>query len=65
MLRLFLSQLELHRLPIVSMGIFLCIFLFVLLRVLRRGRDGYRRTASLPLDDGPVASVARIDHGHR
>ena len=62
MLRQFLSQLELHRLPIVSMGIFLGIFLFVLLRVLRRGRDGYHRTASLPLDDGPIT---RIDHGDR
>jgi hypothetical protein len=65
MLRQFLSQFELHRLPIVSMGIFLCIFLFVLLRVLRRGRDGYRCTASLPLDDGPITSITRTDHGHR
>ena len=62
MIRQFLAQLELHRLPLVSMGIFLCIFLFVLLRVLRRGRNAYRRTASLPLDDG---SIARSDHGHR
>jgi hypothetical protein len=55
MLRQFLSQLELHRLPLVSMGIFLVIFLVVLVRVLRRARGAtYRQIASLPLDDGQI-----------
>jgi len=63
MLRQFLDQLMLHRLPIVSMGIFLVFFLFVLLRVAQRSRSQtYRQIANLPLDDG---TIVRTDHGNR
>ena len=63
MLRQFLGQLELHRLPIVAMGIFLLLFVGVLVRVLRRGRaTTWRRLAQLPLDD---PATVRIDHDHR
>lgn len=63
MLRQFLSQLELHRLPLVSMGIFLVIFLVVLVRVLRRARGAaYRQIENLPLDDGRIVETS---HEHR
>ena len=63
MLRQFLSQIELHRLPLVSMGILLFIFLVVLVRVLRRTRGAaYRQIESLPLDDGRIVET---NHEHR
>ena len=52
MLRQFLTDLSLFDLPIVAMGIFLAMFLAVLLRVCQRTRaPEYRRMAALPLDD--------------
>ena len=52
MLRQFLSTISLFDLPLVAMGLFLAIFLLVLLRIARRTRSAeYRRMATLPLCD--------------
>lgn len=43
---------SLFSLPVISMALFIAIFLTVVVRVLQRSRQTeYRRMASLPLDD--------------
>ena len=52
MWREFFSGGSLFSLPIISMALFIAIFLTVLVRVFQRSRQPeYRRMASLPLDD--------------
>jgi hypothetical protein len=52
MLREFLSKTDLFDLPLIAMGIFLAIFVTVLLRASQRSRTPeYRRLADLPLAD--------------
>jgi hypothetical protein len=50
MLRQFLATTNLFALPLLALGIFVAIFLIVLLRVCQRARaPEYRRMAALPL----------------
>jgi len=52
MWREFFTGGSLFSLPIISMALFIAIFLTVLVRVFQRSRQAeYRRMASLPLDD--------------
>lgn len=52
MLREFLNQVSLFDLPLLAMGIFVAMFLAVLLRVSQRSRrSDYAHMASLPLLD--------------
>lgn len=52
MLRQFLDGISLFHLPVIALGIFVAIFVTVLIRVCQRSRaPEYRRMASLPLDD--------------
>ena len=52
MLREFLSTTHLFDLPLIAMGIFLAIFVTVLVRAGQRSRlPEYRRMADLPLQD--------------
>ena len=53
MWREFFSGGSLFSLPLIAMGIFIAIFLTVVLRVCQKSRQKeYQRMASLPLDDG-------------
>lgn len=61
MLRQFLTTTHLFDLPIIAMGIFLAIFLIVLVRVCQRARvPEYRRMASLPLEDDGKSTAAEV-----
>ena len=52
MFRDFFSGGALFSLPVIAMGIFIAIFLAVIVRVCQRSRrDEYRRMAAMPLDD--------------
>jgi len=52
MLRQFFANTALFNLPLIALGIFVAIFVTVLIRVCQRARaPEYRRMASLPLDD--------------
>lgn len=52
MIREFLSTTTLFDLPVIGMGIFVAIFVTVLLRTSQRARAAeYRRMATLPLQD--------------
>lgn len=52
MIREFLATTMLFDLPLIAMGIFVAIFVTVLMRTSQRSRaEEYRRMASLPLQD--------------
>jgi hypothetical protein len=52
MLRQFLAGTHLYSLPLIAMGIFIAIFLTVLVRTSQKARrQEYRRMADLPLQD--------------
>lgn len=52
MLRQFLSSTTLYSLPLIAMGIFLVIFVTVLVRTHQKARSAeYREMANLPLQD--------------
>lgn len=58
MLRQFLASISLFDLPLLAMGIFLTIFVIVLLRTCQRARFAeYRRMATLPLQDDSVCAT--------
>jgi hypothetical protein len=59
MLRQFLASTSLYHLPLIAMGIFVTIFIAVLLRTSQRRRAAvYRRIADLPLQgDGGERSL--------
>ena len=60
MLRQFLSATTLFDLPLIAMGIFVAIFLTVLLRACQRSRASeYRRLAALPLQDDARPATGR------
>jgi hypothetical protein len=60
MLREFLSGVTLLELPLVAMGLFMVMFVAVLVRVSRRSRSaGYRHMAELPLQDDTAGRSAR------
>jgi cbb3-type cytochrome oxidase subunit 3 len=51
---------DLHMLPVVGMLLFLAIFAAVLLRVVRRDREGtYQRMAAMPLRDDKEGGISR------
>jgi hypothetical protein len=61
MLRQFLSGTSLFDLPLIAMGIFVAIFLTVLVRACQRSRaTEYRRLAALPLQDDARAAERRL-----
>lgn len=60
MLRQFLGDVTLLDLPLIALGIFLAIFVTVLIRVCQRARaPEYQRMASLPLDDDSQTGVTQ------
>jgi hypothetical protein len=60
MLRQFLSATTLFDLPLIAMGIFVAIFLTVLVRACQRSRaTEYRRLAALPLQDDAAQGATR------
>lgn len=60
MWRTFFEDMDMHMLPVVGMCLFLAIFAAVLLRVLRRDREGtYQRMAAMPLRDDKEGGISQ------
>lgn len=58
MIREFLADTALFALPVIAMGIFIAIFVTVVLRACQRGRAAvYRDMAALPLQDDVSGST--------
>ena len=60
MWRALFEGMDLHLLPVVGMCLFLAIFAAVVLRVLRRDREGnYQRMAAMPLRGDKEGGISR------